>query len=46
VASGSVQEIIDSPKSYTGKFLADKIKKDQNRVKYQGKMVVASGNAR
>ncbi len=46
VASGSVQEIIDSPKSYTGKFLADKIKKDQNRVKYQGKMVVGSGNAR
>ena len=46
VASGSVQEIIDSPKSYTGKFLADKIKKDQNRVKYQGKMVAGSGNAR
>ena len=46
VAAGSVQEIINSPKSYTGKFLADKIRKDLNRLKYQGKMVAESGNAR
>ncbi len=46
VAMGNVQQIMDSQKSHTGKFLGEKIRKDQNRVKNQGKMVVESGNAR
>jgi len=46
VAMGNVQQIMDSAKSHTGRFLAEKIRKDQNRLKNQGKIVVESGNAR
>ncbi len=46
VAMGEVQKIVETTKSHTGRFLEEKIRKDQNRVKNQGKLVVESGNAR
>ena len=46
VVSGSVKQVMENTKSHTGRFLAEKIRKDLNRLKSQGKQVAATGNAR
>jgi excinuclease ABC subunit A len=46
LVSGSVKQVMETSKSHTGRFLAEKIRKDLNRLKNQGKQAVASGNAR
>jgi excinuclease ABC subunit A len=46
VAMGNVQEVMENRNSHTGRFLAEKIKKDQNRLKNNNKTTVGSGNAR
>jgi excinuclease ABC subunit A len=44
VVSGSVQEVLENSRSHTGRFLAEKIKKDENRVKILKKQTVGTGN--
>jgi excinuclease ABC subunit A len=46
VVSGSVKQVMENTKSHTGRFLAEKIRKDLNRLKNQGKQPAVSGNAR
>ncbi len=46
VATGTVRQISSTPKSHTGRFLAEKIKKDLNRLKNQDKPAAAGNIAR
>jgi excinuclease UvrABC ATPase subunit len=46
VVAGSVPEVMEHPRSHTGKFLAEKVKKDLQRLKKQGKQPVLGGNLR
>jgi len=46
VAAGTVKELMANSKSYTGHYLADKVKKDQNRMKNQDKPVAMGNIAR
>ncbi|HUO58060.1 MAG TPA: excinuclease ABC subunit UvrA [bacterium] len=46
VVQGNVQQIMDCTQSFTGRFLSEKIQKDQNRLKNQPKLVLGSRNAR
>ncbi|HJT22963.1 MAG TPA: excinuclease ABC subunit UvrA, partial [bacterium] len=43
VAEGTVRDVMAVSKSYTGRYLAEKVKKDQNRMKNPDK-AVATGN--
>ena len=46
VALGNVSQIMANSKSFTGRFLAEKIKKDQKRLENRGKSVAATAIAR
>jgi excinuclease ABC subunit A len=46
IAEGTVKQVMASAKSYTGRFLEDKIKKDQNRSKNPDKLIVSGNIAR
>lgn len=45
IAMGNVEDVLEVSRSHTGRFLAEKIKKDVNRLKTKGKQAVSSGNA-
>ncbi len=44
VVSGTVQEIMSNSKSHTGKYLAEKIQKDEKRLRTTGKVAGERGN--
>lgn len=46
VAAGTVSEVMENARSHTGKFLAEKVKKDLQRLKKHGKQPVLAGNVR
>jgi excinuclease ABC subunit A len=46
VAAGTVSEVMENTRSHTGKFLAEKVKKDLQRLKKHGKQPVLTGNVR
>jgi excinuclease ABC subunit A len=46
IAEGTVQQIMDHPGSHTGRFLAEKMRKDLSRLQKQGKAAVEAGNVR
>ncbi|HVZ80957.1 MAG TPA: excinuclease ABC subunit UvrA, partial [bacterium] len=46
VAAGTVSQVMESTRSHTGRFLAEKVKKDLQRLKKQGKQTVLAGNLR
>jgi excinuclease ABC subunit A len=45
VAMGSVKQVMETVQSHTGRFLSEKVAKDQNRMKKPLKLAVESGNA-
>jgi len=46
VAAGTVRDLMSNSRSYTGHYLADKVKKDQNRIKTQDKPAAVGNIAR
>jgi excinuclease ABC subunit A len=45
IAEGSLRQVMETPESFTGRYLAEKIKKDRNRSKNKSSPTVKSLNA-
>jgi len=44
VVAGDVQQVTEASRSHTGKYLAEKLRKDENRLKNRQKTPASSGN--